>query len=176
MFTHIFFFHTGAQGEERSSCADGTVEPPLGVPARHPPTCRVAAAFAPHSAQSARTRACGVRACCIAAFSALASPSRAICASHGRFTSSRPGVRRSSPRPLAPSVDAISERRGGDPAAVPSTCVGWAIRLLFGLEGAAPERSSAQKGLLPAPCQKGQKHPNFDEKVSCSLFMVCFGV
>ena len=102
-------------------------------------------------------------------FSALASPSRAICASHGRFTSSRPGVRRSSPRPLAPRVDAISERRGGAPAAVPSTCVGWAIRLLFGLEGAAPERSSAQKWLLPAPCQKGQKHPNFDEKVSFSL-------
>ena len=176
IFTHIFFSHTGAQGEERSSCADGTVEPPLGVPARHPPTCRVAAAFAPHSAQSARTRACGVRACYIAAFLARLRALPANLRVALPFYLLLPRLRRSLQRAHAPDFDAISARCACAPAAAAPTHVLLAVIPRQSIERVALERAIAQKAFLPIPRQRGKKHPKCKEKFCYSLIVPSFGV
>ena len=75
MLQHIIFFCSGAQGEERCRCADGTVGLPTGAPTRHPSHAPHRGHSRPHSANSALTRACGVRACSPAAFPCLFLPS-----------------------------------------------------------------------------------------------------
>ena len=63
MFKHTTFFHSGAQGEERWRSVEGTVCPPRGVPSRHPPMHRIAAAPAPTApAPPLRARAACVHA------------------------------------------------------------------------------------------------------------------
>ena len=132
MLQHIIFFCSGAQGEERCRCADGTVGLPTGAPARHPSHAhRIAAAPAP----TAPAPPLRVRAECVLArlprFRAFSCPPRSICAPRGRFTSLRPRVRRHLKRPLAPGLGSKSARPGRSLAESSSSLTGrmvWRCR------------------------------------------------
>ena len=63
MLLHIFFFHSGEQGEERWRPAEGTVGPPRGVPARQP--ARAVSRPLPPKQRPTRPYVCVRRACLI---------------------------------------------------------------------------------------------------------------